>query len=579
MTIGATRRNDASGNDSTATYPYGFKIFAATQLEVKVRKTSDGSITTLSYPTQYSVTNVGNKNGGNVVLSDVDGAWQDATTGYLKTGYDISIRRVVALTQVTDIRNQGGFFPDVHEDKFDYLTMLDQQQQDDVDRAIKLDSAYDPDDFDLTLPAPVAGQAIGFNATADGLSLITSLGSAATTAFTLSLLDDASADAFLDTIRAALAAEVTPAVGDRLLLDDVSAGAWDYITVADLMKILGGMTALTAPASGDSLGIYDLSATDSRSITLEDLFGLYAMAEPGGRITLATGDPVPSSNQTGKTTVYYTPYKHNIVWLYDGAKFVPKVFTELSQTTADNTKSPAAVANNSNYDLFVWNDAGTLRCTRGPAWTSDTVRGTGAGTTELERVQGRWVNKVDITNGPAAQRGLFVGSVRSDGSAQINDSSGGNATAALRHVSNAYNVARRGMGSYETADNWTYTTNAYRPMNNNTAIRLDYLSCLGEHGVDARASFAYQNGGGSAVATASIGVNATDTAHADATRPVFNSVDANEQVDAFSMLATNPGLGQYDLYPLENGLGAANGVWLGDNGGNYNHGIQGWVMA
>jgi hypothetical protein len=54
MTIGTSNRNDAVGNDAATVYPYGFKIFAATDLEVKVRDAA-GVETTLSYPTQYSV--------------------------------------------------------------------------------------------------------------------------------------------------------------------------------------------------------------------------------------------------------------------------------------------------------------------------------------------------------------------------------------------------------------------------------------------------------------------------------------------------------------------------------------------
>lgn len=269
MTIGTIRRADGIGNDTATTYPYGFKIFAATDLEVKVRRISDGSVTTLVYPTQFTVTGVGIKTGGNVVLSNVGGAWQNAVDGTLKTGYVISIRRAVAIQQVTDIRNQGGFFPDVHEDEFDYLTMIDLAQQDAIERAPRLDSSYDPATFNLTLPKPVANQAIGFNSTANGLALISSLGAVATTAFTQSLLANANTEEFLDTLLATLSQEAAPSGADRLLLSDVSAGTWDYITLADTIK---GHAALTAPASGDKAVIYDLSAADTKTIDLIDLF-------------------------------------------------------------------------------------------------------------------------------------------------------------------------------------------------------------------------------------------------------------------------------------------------------------------
>ncbi|EPD6227711.1 phage tail protein, partial [Escherichia coli] len=55
-------------------------------------------------------------NGGNIILSKE-----------LVSGYQISISRELPVTQETDLRNQGKFFAEVHEDAFDKLTMLIQQ--------------------------------------------------------------------------------------------------------------------------------------------------------------------------------------------------------------------------------------------------------------------------------------------------------------------------------------------------------------------------------------------------------------------------------------------------------------------
>ncbi|HEY0723445.1 MAG TPA: hypothetical protein VGD41_05590, partial [Pyrinomonadaceae bacterium] len=91
---------------------------------------------------------------------------------------------------------------------------------------------------------------------------------------------------------------------------------------------------------------------------------------PGGRLTLVTGTPIMTTTQASKTTIFYTPYLGNYVPLYDGTTFVSTEFSELSQLTTDATKSPAAAAADACYDMFVWNDAGTLRCTRGPLWAN-----------------------------------------------------------------------------------------------------------------------------------------------------------------------------------------------------------------
>ena len=107
--------NDYTGNGVTTSFPYTFRIFKKTDLVVTVVDLSE-NITVLVLDTDYTVTNAGGYNGGNVVL-----------TTALTSGWQISIARDLEATQETDLRNQGKFFAEVHEDAFDKLTMLIQQ--------------------------------------------------------------------------------------------------------------------------------------------------------------------------------------------------------------------------------------------------------------------------------------------------------------------------------------------------------------------------------------------------------------------------------------------------------------------
>ncbi len=107
--------NDYTGNGVTTSFPYTFRIFKKTDLAVSVIDLSE-NITVLVLDTDYTVTNAGGYNGGNVVL-----------TSPLANGWQISIARELEPTQETDLRNQGKFFAEVHEDAFDKLTMLIQQ--------------------------------------------------------------------------------------------------------------------------------------------------------------------------------------------------------------------------------------------------------------------------------------------------------------------------------------------------------------------------------------------------------------------------------------------------------------------
>ena len=135
---------------------------------------------------------------------------------------------------------------------------------------------------------------------------------------------------------------------------------------------------------------------------------------PQGRLTLSPGTPIMTATVSGVAATYYTPYTGTWVPLWNGTTFVPTNVgaTDLVQSVTDTTKSPAATVANKNYDMFVWNDTGTIRCTRGPGWGSDTARG--GSPAGITRVNGLWVNSFAITNGPAAQFGLYVGTVRSN---------------------------------------------------------------------------------------------------------------------------------------------------------------------
>lgn len=194
---------------------------------------------------------------------------------------------------------------------------------------------------------------------------------------------------------------------------------------------------------------------------------------PQGRITLASGVPVMGTSQSGCTTVYYTPYAGNMVPIYDGTNMVPTVVAEVSQATTDATKSPAAVAASKVYDLFVWNDSGTIRCTRGPAWTNATTRGY-----TFTMVNGILLNTSAVTNGPAASRGTWVGTIASNASSTIDwtlGSSGSGGVAAVLNVWNAYNRVEISTAVNDNGANYNYTTATIRQARASTGNQISYV--------------------------------------------------------------------------------------------------------
>lgn len=338
-------------------------------------------------------------------------------------------------------------------------------------------------------------------------------------------------------------------------------------------------TTVSRPAPGrlqiegeELLSTKDLSAalTSTQKSLLRGNTGSPSVIRPQGRLTLTTATPVLTSTVSAQTTIYYTPYVGCLAPLYDGTYWTPTVFSELSQATTDSTKSPAACTTNSNYDLFVWDDSGTLRCTRGPAWSSSTSRGTGAGTTELVRVNGILLNANAITNGPGASRGTYVGTIRTNGSSQVDfifGASGTGGVAGVVGVWNAYNRVKFSHFVRDDTNSWTYN-GAYRSSNASTAMRVSFVRGLNEDGVFAFAAVMMTNSASSA-GHAGICLDNTNDNNGTGGEGAVNTSGAQPCCYA------NPavGLGFHFLQLTEATTGAAvNVTFMGDNGSQANYG-------
>ena len=100
MTISTTTtKNQHNGNASATTFAYNFKILDDDDIEV-IKTASNGTDTTLSKTTHYTVSGVGNDSGS--ITYPVSGT-------ALAADEKITIRRKMSFTQPTDLQNQGGF--------------------------------------------------------------------------------------------------------------------------------------------------------------------------------------------------------------------------------------------------------------------------------------------------------------------------------------------------------------------------------------------------------------------------------------------------------------------------------------
>jgi hypothetical protein len=343
--------------------------------------------------------------------------------------------------------------------------------------------------------------------------------------------------------------------------------------VTGTLPIANGGTGITALGTGVATFLATPTSANLAAALTDETgsgalnFGVSSGGSPSapqGRLTLTTATPVMTSTVSAATTIYYTPAVGRHVPLYDGASWtMTDTGGELSQATTDSTKSPAACANSSNYDLFVWSDGGTIRCTRGPAWTSDTARGTGAGTTELEMVSGFLVNKIAITNGPAAQRGTYVGTIRTNGSSQVDWIFGAvsaNGTAGSFLVWNCYNRVNVSTMVGDATDSWTLAFGTTRAANNSSTMRVSFVMGLREDSVNASYACIAQ-AGTSGQAANGIGV--------DVTNALTGSPGWTGNYSSFGVLTgsyTATFLGFHFLSAVEAAISAGTSIFIGDNG-------------
>lgn len=305
-----------------------------------------------------------------------------------------------------------------------------------------------------------------------------------------------------------------------------------------------------------------------------------AVPNAQGRLTISTGVPVMVSTVSGSTNVYYAPYIGRIVPVYNGTNFAAvDIGGELSQATTDTTKSPAAVGASQLYDMFVWSDSGTIRCTRGPTWAtgggSATARGTGAGSTALTLLNGIWVNTNAITNGPAAQRGTYVGTIASNASSTIDfifGASAASGTAGSFQVWNMYNRVPIATTVQDATTGYTYTTATIRAADGSNTMRATYICGQNEDAVSAIYNTNVKNSTASATTFMTIGIgvdvtNAYSGLTGFATCPV-NAVPAQ----VIATYSGYPGLGQHFLQACEFSTAAGTTTW-NNTGGSTTSGL------
>lgn len=165
MTVSTeTNKNVYVGDGVTVSFAFSFPILNETHLSVEI-KDVNGVITEKTIITDYTVNGTGNDTGrtnyssGNVVLSSAPLATDT-----------ITIKRSIPLLQETDYVENDTFPAESHEEALDKLTMIAQQQGEQTDRTLKVDSSVSG--FNTTIPSPAADKYLRFNSNADSIEAV-----------------------------------------------------------------------------------------------------------------------------------------------------------------------------------------------------------------------------------------------------------------------------------------------------------------------------------------------------------------------------------------------------------------------
>ena len=175
MTVTTTTATKAfTGDGSTTDFAYNFKILASSDLTVYLRLIASPYTETLqTETTHYSVAGVGDAGGGTVTMVTAP-----------PTTDQLILLRAVPQTQLTDYTANDAFPAETHEEALDRLAMIVQDQQETLDRTLKVSKTV----TDLTTPEfsdPAAARADKFLAfDGDGDELTVTDGPLADTSIT-----------------------------------------------------------------------------------------------------------------------------------------------------------------------------------------------------------------------------------------------------------------------------------------------------------------------------------------------------------------------------------------------------------
>ena len=276
MTVSSTTtKNSYSGDGSQTVFAYGFKIFDDDDIQVILRNNTTGAETVQTKTTHYSVSNVGNANGGNITFVTAPTSSQT-----------VVLLRNTPLTQATDYTPNDPFPAETHEEALDKLTFLTQEIQEELDRSIKISKTNTITSPEFTVGATTrANKIFAFDSSGD-LAVTQEIGTYQGTDATITT----SAYSERDLIKSTTAAEL-----NNVYICVADSVAGDLLTDTDHFELL--VDAVSAATSATNASTSATAAATSATAAANS-----ATAAATSESNAATSESNASTSETNAST-------------------------------------------------------------------------------------------------------------------------------------------------------------------------------------------------------------------------------------------------------------------------------------
>lgn len=298
MTVSTTTSKVSyAGNGSTVAFAVNFYFLQNTDLKVTLRSAL-GVETVKTYGTDYTVSGAGVDSGGTVTMTTAPAS-----------GEKLVISRNAPLTQLVDYQPNDPFPATTHEQALDKLTMITQQQQEQLDRAVKtsISDTITPDQLLDSIATSAANASASATAAAGSATTAatqaTNAQTSATQASTSATAAAGSATSAATSASNASSAATTAiaaAIGVSVQGYD-AATAKTNVTQSFTKAQRGSVVALTDAATITP----DASAGNNFSVTLG---GNRTLANPTNLAAGQHGTIVITQDGTGSRTLAYGSY-------------------------------------------------------------------------------------------------------------------------------------------------------------------------------------------------------------------------------------------------------------------------------